>query len=158
MNIDLQGNKISIEKKYIIIGCLILLGIFLLLMIPKSKNKLECTMQNSNNTGIFSRTYVATFKNNKLDNLVFELKNTPTERFIDMLDSIYNNYNSQLKDLKNAGGYEYKIEKDNNHIYYKATIKLNEIPKSTEDIIHYTKNWNYKDLKKDLENIGYTCK
>lgn len=156
MKFNFQGKEINIDKRYIVISCILLFALLLILLLPKN-NKLDCVLDSSNSTGDFHRTYTATFEKGKLNTLIFELKNEPSDNYMDMINAIYDNYQNQLTTLKNAGGYDFDLKKGTDYVSYKVTIDLNEIPESTENIINYSKDWNYKDFKKDLESVGYKC-
>lgn len=158
MNINLQGKEIIIDKKYIVLGIIVLLAIILLLMFSKNNNKLECVYTTSNSTANLIETYTANFENNKLSTLVVSFKNSPTKDYLSMLDAIYDNYFEQLEKLKNSGGYEYKIEKGQNFIYFESTIDLNTIPDSTKIAVGFNNEWNYEDFKNNLEKNGFNCK
>ena len=75
-----------------------------------------------------------------------------------MIDDIYDNYFEQLNSLKNAGGYEYKLEKGQDFVSFESTIDLNSIPDSTKNTIGFNNEWNYKDFKDNLEKNDFICK
>lgn len=159
MKIDWQGREINIDKKYLMIAAVLIIVCLVLLLIPKNKSVLmECTANKSDMFFVTEEKYVATFKSDKLDKLVISVKNNLTDNYIHMLDVLYEDYEEQLKNLKNNGGYDYKIEKGSNFISFESTVNLNKIPDSTKTLVGFNNEWNYEDFKKNLEDNDFTCK
>ena len=75
----------------------------------------------------FKTIYTANFKNSKLETLIIEYENKPTKDYLDMIDDIYINYENKLKQLEAGGGYEYKLKKESNKVYFTSKINLNKI-------------------------------
>lgn len=117
-----------------------------------------CTLKNSNDSGSFTSVYSGNFKNDQLDTLIIDYKNEPTSSYLDMIDAIYNNYERQLKELKSAGGYNYKLNKDKKYVSYKVTIDINKIPDSTKEVVGFNNEWSLEKFKKNLEDNGFECK
>jgi len=160
MMIHFQGKDIKIDKKYIIVGIILLLFVITLIILTKSiktTNQLRCELTEKNETGTFSQVYNATFVNNKLNKLIIELENHPSEKYMYMINDIYTNYYNQLEEFKKNGGYEYVLNKEQDYVSFKTTIYLDSIPDTTKDAINFNENWNYEDFKKDLENVKFIC-
>lgn len=159
MNIRLGNKEFNITKKEIIILIVILFLIFITIFINSNKGKkLECNRTNSNITVNAEEKITAKFKNGNLSKLAFYYKTTPTADYQYMLDDMYDNFNNQLIALKNAGGYDYTINKGSNYVSYNSTVNINEIPDSSKEIIGYNNTWTYKDVKADLERNKFKCK
>ncbi|MEG1647903.1 MAG: hypothetical protein RR325_03975 [Bacilli bacterium] len=159
MNIKFKNKEFTIKKIYLIISGVILILIILLTIFSCNANKkLNCKSNINGSTSIIEKKYNATFKNNKLSKMVVSYKNTPTGNFQYMLNDIYENYDGQLKKLKNAGGYNYTINKGSDYVFYESEINLNKIPDSTKSAVGYNNMWTYKEFKTDLEKNGFTCK
>lgn len=160
MKIHLGNKDVEISKTYLVLGILFILTIILLLLKGGSSKNVEliCTNLSSNTTGEFKEIYKGIFKNDKLDTLIVEYTNKPTSDYLDMIDDIYKNYDSQLTNLKEAGGYTYQISKDDKSVYFKSTIKLKDIPDSTKNLVGFNNDWNLKDFKKNLEDNKFECK
>ena len=154
MDID---KKININKNVIIVVGILFVFIIIILSLGEKNNSIKCTLNENNNSGNFETTITANFKNDKLDNFIYEFKNTPSTNFLDMIDSIYDNYNSQLSELKKNGGYNYELEKGSNYVYFKSDINFNKIPETTEALVKFNNEWSFKDFKENLENAGFTC-
>lgn len=151
-NFDLK--KISI----ILVGILVIVLIISLSSLLSDKDKkLKCQYNNSDKRVTIIEIYNATFEDNKLSELVVYFKKTLTNDYVDMLDDTYDNYFEQLEAFKNAGGYEYTIEKGNDFVEFEATIDLNLIPDTTKDKLGFNNQWNYEDFKKNLENNEFIC-
>lgn len=158
MNINLQGKEIIIDKKYIVLGIIVLLAIILLLMFSKNNNKLECVQDKDFGRFKTTEKYTASFNNNKLSKLNIYEKTTFSNDYLELIDVNYNIYSKQLEALKNAGGYNYTLEKGDDFVLYNSTIDLNKIPDSTKIAVGFNNEWNYEDFKNNLEKNGFNCK
>ena len=150
MNINLGNKKLNISKTYLVLGIILVLSVILILIVGNKKN--------SNDSGSFTSVYSGNFKNDQLDTLIIDYKNEPTSSYLDMIDAIYNNYERQLKELKSAGGYNYKLNKDKKYVSYKVTIDINKIPDSTKEVVGFNNEWSLEKFKKNLEDNGFECK
>lgn len=159
MNIHLKNKDINISKTYLVLGIILILSIILIIIKACTpNNKLVCTYTSQNVTGDFKTIYTANFKNSKLETLIIEYENKPTKDYLDMIDDIYINYENKLKQLEAGGGYEYKLKKESNKVYFTSKINLNKIPDTTKEEVGFNNEWTYKSFKKYLETKEFKCK
>lgn len=155
------GNKeIKLNKKSIIIFVIIIFIIAIIFILSRKfniQNKLECIAIRNNETASIEEKITMLFEDDKLSKMIVYYKNAPTENFIFMLDDIYDNYDKQMSQLKNNGGYDYKIEVGDNYISSKSTIDVNKIPDETKAKIGFNNSWTYKDAKANLESHEFKC-
>lgn len=160
MDINLGNKKLNISKTYLVLGIVLVLSVILILIVgnKKNSNSIMCTLKNSNDSGSFTTVYSGNFKNDQLNTLTIDYKNEPTSSYLYMIDDIYNNYERQLSELKSAGGYNYKLNKDKKYVSYKVTIDINKIPDSTKEVVGFNNEWSLEKFKKNLEDNGFECK
>lgn len=160
MELKIKDKMIVIDKKLLIgIGAIIVIVILLLMFKPsKQNNLLTCEQNKSNATANTTERIKFYFKKNHLYKMESYYKNEPTADFQSMLQKIYDNYNSQLENLKNNGGYDYTITLGSSFVETNATIDIETIPDSTKDAVGFNADWLYNDVKKNLEENEFICK
>lgn len=160
MEFKLNDRIIKIDKNILVgVGALLLLALLLLIFsLLKAKTVLTCTQSLSNSTANTTERATFYFKKNHLYQIKAYYKNEPTADFKYMMQDIYDNYKGNLEKLKANGGYDYTITLNNDSVEKSATIDINNIPDSTKDAVGFNNTWLYKDVKKNLEDHGFTCK
>ena len=148
----------DIDKKYFVIGIAVLLLIAIIPIIFGKTKTLKCTLNLTTDTAVTNEVYTATFKRNKLKNLVVNFKNSPTSNYLDMIDAIYDKCQSQLEGFKEAGGYTYALEKRTTYVAFESKINLDKIPDKTKIELGFNNQWTSENFKKDLEKNGFNCK
>lgn len=158
MKVNFKDKEFNVDRRVILIGIIVLLVIAIILVSLNKQKKLECTVIRNNATANVEEKITASFKSGKLAKLVSYYKNEPTEDFQYMLDAIYDNYNGQLTELKDAGGYDYTIELGSDFVAFESTIDINTIPDETKNKVGFNNEWTYKDVKANLEDNEFKCK
>ena len=158
MTFNLNDKEINIDKKYLIIGGIVVIALIVLLFFIPKTTKLKCTKIEEKYLTSSKEVYTATFKNNQLSTLVIDFTYTLDEDYMHMFDEVYDHYSANLEELKSGGGYKYKLEKGDDFIHYVSTINMNKIPNSTKDAVGFNNKWKYEYVKDNLEKFDFVCK
>jgi len=135
---------------------LLVLSFICMFLFTGCTNKVTCTMKTSDTGRKVDTTLNISFKNDKV-HVVDEVSVlTFDEDYKDSIDAVFTSINDGYKQYKDEKGITIDTSKDDKSI----TVKIKIIPEkqkdSTDNIINV--DLSKKELIKDLESEGYTCK
>lgn len=135
----------------------LLMGIILLT--GCEKNRLVCTIEEESVTDVKSETkYIFTFNEETIKDATMTTELTLTGSYNN--DAFISNYQqvatSTATEYNNTEGVSATVDVKKNVIILKVVMKPSTM--SDEDIETYGLNLKKEDLKKELTNVGYTCK
>lgn len=140
---------------------IISLSLVCLLTGCSSKKTLTCTISEDTNSMLsMSQTVNAVFSGSKVTNLNQNIKMTVNDEYTSYIDQMADGVRNQYADIKDKSGVEFDVKVTDNVIDTTLNAELAKLDDETKNKLKITNydSVNYEDAKKELEELGYTCK
>ena len=140
--------------KKILKVCVLLICVFLVSGCFGTK-KLTCTNKTSDESGTTEMKAVYTYKGDKMTKAQMNMTMTVKEKsYVSLIEG---SLKSSIDTFNKEDGVSAKLKTKGSTITMTMNIDIKKIAKDTFDEIGIDEG-DYKTVKKDLENQGYTCK
>ena len=137
------------------------LAIFLFstILLTGCKSKTKKSTKNEDMTaGKATESQTITFNNNKVSSYDAEISVTLNDNYENYAELLLNSLEEPFKDFKDEKGIKYKANQKDNKISITFSGKYSDMSEETQKKLGISGNPSLKEIKKELEDDGYTCK
>ena len=136
---------------------IIIMTLFVLFATGCKEKNLICKKENIFSENVASYVINANFKNDKVNNMRFEIETNVAEKYIEYLDILEKELLENYVYYQNKEGIKLNTSKNNNIITLDINIEFNKLNEELKKDLGISENSSYRNAKKSLESSGFVC-